>query len=155
MRMILLAATVLMPFAAFADQGPNQAGQISGNAALTASGSLSGVSGSQGTTAGSVVRGNGAVINGAISGNYTDMATSGSARAGQGFAKTQTQATQTNIGGTITGGLAQQTKGSGNTARGNAGGSQNSQATGGSAAVAVDLGGSIRGNQQNNHPGRH
>jgi hypothetical protein len=154
MRTILLAATLLFPLAAFADQGPNHAGQISGNAALAASGSLAGVSSTQGTAANSMVGGNGSVITGGISGNYTDMTTSGSARAGQGTAKTATTATQTNIGGTITGGVADTPKGAGNTAKGAASGSQSSQAVGGSAAVAADLGGYVKSSPQTGHHGR-
>jgi hypothetical protein len=73
MRRFLLAATILLPFAvapAFAEmqQPMTAAGDI--NIGKTAAGSSAGVSSQQGTMAGAKVAGNGAVIVGAVSGNY-------------------------------------------------------------------------------------
>jgi hypothetical protein len=148
MRKFLIAATILVPFAAFAGQDN---GKVAGNLALTASGSLAGVQSQQGTMAGSMVGGNGAVINGAVAGNYTSIDTSGTAHAGQGTAKTETKATQLNVGGAITGGYAEKGWGFGNTAGGTASAMQGSQAVGGSAAVAADLGGFVQ-TPKPNHP---
>src|ERR1700719_2156215 len=107
MRKFLLAGVIaLAPFIAFSEQTP--AAQISGNLAATGSLSTAGVGSTQGTMAGAMVRGDGAVIVGTVSGNYTSVDTRGSAKAGQGYAKTSTTATQTNVGGTISGGVADQ-----------------------------------------------
>jgi hypothetical protein len=146
MRKFLIAATILVPFAAFAGQDH---GMIAGNLALTASGSLAGVQSQQGTMAGSMVGGNGAVINGAVAGNYTSIDTTGAAKAGLGYAKTETKATQLNVGGVITGGAGKAFLG---TAGGAAGGAQSSQAVGGSAAVAGDAGGFVLLPQQGPRP---
>ena len=136
MRKLLLAGVfALVPFVAFA-HGPQR---TTGDAALAASGSLAGVSSTQGTKAASSVAGNGAVINGAVSGNYTDVSTKGAANLGKNTAKTNVTATQLNVGGTITGGYA-----NGN-ASGTQSGWQNSQALGGSAAIGGNLSGSVKG----------
>ena len=131
MRTMLLAGVIaLVPFVAFA-RAPQQ-----GSLGLAAAGSLAGVSSTQSTSAASKVAGNGFVVNGAVSGNYTDVTTKGAVNVGKNAAKTNVTATQVNVGGTITGGYA----------RGNAGGTesgaQNSQALGGSAAVGANLTGS-------------
>jgi hypothetical protein len=102
-----------------------------------------------------MVRGDGVVINGAVAGNYTAVDTTGSAKAGQGYAKTETKATQLNVGGVITGGFANEGNGRGNTATGMAGGMQSSQATGGSVAAAADLGGFVKAEQPRNQQPRH
>jgi hypothetical protein len=94
------------------------------------------VSSTQGTSAASNVAGNGFVVNGAVSGNYTDATTKGAVNVGKNAAKTNATATQVNVGGTITGGYAR-----GN-ASGTESGAQNSQALGGSAAVGANLTGS-------------
>jgi hypothetical protein len=136
MRTILLAGVVaLVPFAAFA-HGPQQS---QANLALTAAGSLAGVHSTQGTSAASNVAGNGFVVNGAVSGNYTDVTTKGAANMGKNAAKTNATATQVNVGGTIAGGYA-----TGN-ATGNEAGWQNSQALGGSAALGGNIAGSVTG----------
>ncbi len=109
----------------------------------------------QGTIAGAMVKGDGAVVVGTVSGNYTSVDTKGAAKAGQGYAKTSTTATQTNIGGTISGGLADQ--GRHGTAVGTTGGAQQSAATGGSVAGAADLGGFVKvqqPKQDRGHGGR-
>jgi hypothetical protein len=146
-RKFLLAATILAPFAvapAFADMPANltAAGDI--NLAKTAAGSTAGVASQQGTMAASKVGGNGAVLTGAVSGNYTQMNTAAGATAGPKGSFTNTTAQQVNIGGTVTGGIADNGK-HGNGATGMAGGGQSSQATGGAAATAANtnLGGFI------------
>jgi hypothetical protein len=160
MRKLLLAATILASFAAapaFAGSGAD-GGMISGNVALATSGSNAGVSSVQGTMANAKLAGNGGVIVGAVSGNYTAVDTMSAAKAGQGHAKTETTAQQTNIGGTVAGGLVsnkdgRQARGGGDASlsmhgnsgvSGAAGGSQTSTATGGSVADAANLGGFIK-----------
>lgn len=131
MRKLLLAGVfVLVPFVAFARNDIP--------AGIAASGSLAGVQSTQGTAAGAQVT-NGIVVTGAIAGNYTDMQTNGMAKAGDGKATTATNAKQVNVGGTITGGYADPEGRHGTGASGNASAVQNSQALGGSAAVAVSL----------------
>jgi hypothetical protein len=145
MRKLLLAATIFASFAvapAFAGSGAD-GGMISGNVALTTSGSNAGVSSVQGTTANAKLAGNGGVIVGAVSGNYTAVDTRSAAKAGQGHAKTETTAQQTNIGGTVAGGLVFNKDGRSGVS-GTAGGSQTSTATGGSVADAANLGGFIK-----------
>jgi len=106
MRTILLAGVIaLAPFVAFA-HGPQQA---QGKLTFTGAGSLAGVQSTQGTSAASNVAGNGFVVNGAVSGNYTDVTTKGAANLGKNAAKTNAAATQVNIGGTVTGGLPKAT----------------------------------------------
>jgi hypothetical protein len=114
------------------------------NVAKTAAGSTAGVSSQQGTVAGSKVGGNGAVLVGAVSGNYTQVNTAAGATAGPKGSYTNTTAQQLNIGGTVAGGIADNGK-HGNGATGVSGGAQSSQATGGSAATATNtnLGGFI------------
>jgi hypothetical protein len=143
MRKYLLASVIaLAPFAAFAAQPQIIAGDV--NLAQTAAGSTAGVSSQQGTMAGAKVGGNGAVVVGAVSGNYTQVNTAAGATAGPKGSFTNTTAQQVNVGGTIAGGLADNGKHS-NGATGIAGGGQSSQATGGSTASAsnVNLGGFI------------
>lgn len=145
MRKFLLAATMLaLPLAAFAGQ-PNgliAAGDL--NLALTGAASTAGVQSTQGTKAQSNVAGNGAVIVGAVSGNYTSVETTALGKAGPAGSYTDTTATQVNVGGTVTGGLAINQTGNqrGKTptqgATGTASGSQNSQASGGAMAGAAN-----------------
>ncbi len=156
MRKFLLAATILAPFAmapAFAEmpQAMTAAGDV--NLAKTAAGSTAGVASEQGTMAGAKVGGNGAVIVGAVSGNYTQVQTSAGATAGPKGSFTNTTAQQVNIGGTVAGGLADNGKHS-NGATGIAGGQQTSQATGGAAATAsnANLGGIIKVEQPKHQP---
>jgi hypothetical protein len=148
MRKFLLAATILAPFAvapAFADmpRAPITAGDV--NIGKTAAGSSAGVSSQQGTMAG----GNGAVIVGAVSGNYTSVMTGAGATAGPNGSFTTTNAQQTNIGGTLAGGLGSGAK-SNSGAAGKANGSQNSQASGDASANAsnTNLSGFSKGVQQ-------
>jgi hypothetical protein len=91
-------------------------------------------------------------VTGAVSGNYTQVITGAGATAGPKGSFTSTTAQQTNVGGTLGGGLA------GNAphnhgASGVAGGTQTSQATGGSAATAsnANLGGFVMGGSQSGH----
>lgn len=138
MRNFLLTATILAPFAvasAFAEmpRAPITAGDV--NVAKTTAGSSAGVSSQQGTTAGARIGGNGAVIVGAVSGNYTSVETGAGATAGPKGSFTNTNAQQTNIGGTVTSALGNSTnRNSG--ASGKASGSQTSQASGDSSATA-------------------
>jgi hypothetical protein len=107
------------------------------------------VSSVQGTGAQANVAGNGAVLVGAVSGNYTGVYTGSAAEAGPKGSYTNTTATQTNIGGTVAGGLAankpqDQHRGNdlhtqGNSASGSAGGFQTSADMGGSTARAGNL----------------
>lgn len=128
MRKLLLAATVLAMAGApaFAGHLPQQ---------LTAVGSAAGVMSTQGTNANAAVGGNGAVVAGAVSGNYTTITTSGVAKAGPAGTTTNATATQLNVGGTLAGGYSTVTKGKGNTATGSASGSQSSGDIGGSIAI--------------------
>jgi hypothetical protein len=132
MRKLLLSATVLAlaAFPAFAHQPARpQASTMAGSAAAV--GSL------QGTNANAGVAGNGAVIVGAVSGNYTAVGTRGTAMVTPGKTMTTTNATQLNIGGTIAGGYSQVGKGRGNQAGGSAGGMQASGDLGGSFAIGA------------------
>jgi len=133
MRKILLTATILALAAApvFAGGPPKQA--------TLSAGSMAGVMSTQGTNANAKVGGNGAVIVGAVSGNYTTITTTGHAGTGQTGATTTAGATQTNIGGTLAGGYSQVNKGQGNVATGKAGGSQSSGDMGGSFATVNGL----------------
>jgi hypothetical protein len=156
MRKFLLAATILAPFAlapAFAEmpRSPTVAADV--NLAKTSASSNAGVSSGQGTTAGAKVGGNGAVITGAVSGNYTQMNTAAGATAGPKGSFTNTNAQQVNIGGTVSGGLAVNGQYS-NGASGKAGGGQSSQATGGASATAsnTNLGGTIKVEQPKHQP---
>ena len=157
MRKFLLAATILAPFAlapAFADMPANLKAAGDVNLAQTAANSNAGVSSQQGTMAASKVGGNGAVVAGAVSGNYTQVNTGAGATAGPQGSYTNTAAQQVNIGGTVTGGLADNAK-HGNGATGKASGGQSSQATGGAAATAsnANLGGFIAVQQtRGGHP---
>jgi hypothetical protein len=153
MRKLLFAATILAPFAvapAFAGD-LTIAGDV--NLAKTAAGSTAGVASGQGTMAGAKAAGNGAVIVGAVSGNYTAVQTGAAALAGPKGSFTNTTAQQVNIGGTVAGGLTDNQKHGG--AAGMAGGQQSSQAMGGSAASATNtnLGGFIKVEQPK--PPRH
>jgi hypothetical protein len=148
MRTFLLTATILATFAAapaFAEmaQAVTAAGDV--NLAKTAASSNAGVSSQQGTMAGAKVGGNGAVTVGAVSGNYTQMNTAAGATAGPKGSFTNTNAQQVNIGGTVSGGTADNAKHT-NGASGMAGGGQSSQASGGAAASAsnTNLGGIIK-----------
>jgi hypothetical protein len=148
MRRFLLAATILLPFAvapAFAEmqQPMTAAGDI--NIGKTAAGSSAGVSSQQGTMAGAKVAGNGAVIVGAVSGNYTSVQTGAGATAGPKGSFTNTNAQQTNIGGTVTGGLGSSANHNSG-ASGKASGDQNSQASGDASATAsnTNLGGFVK-----------
>jgi hypothetical protein len=156
-RKLLLAATILAPFAvtpAFAEMPRDAAIAGDVNLAKTAANSNAGVASQQGTMAGAKVGGNGAVITGAVSGNYTQVNTAAGATAGPKGSFTNTSAQQMNIGGTVAGGLADNAR-HGNGATGMAGGGQSSQATGNSAATAsnTNLGGFIKVEQPRG--GRH
>jgi hypothetical protein len=119
------------------------------NVASTQAGSTAGVSSIQGTGAQANVAGNGAVLVGAVSGNYTSVDTAAAAQAGPKGSYTNTAAAQKNIGGTVAGGLAankQQDdhrgndfRTQGNGASGSAGGFQASSDMGGSTAKASNL----------------
>ncbi len=130
MRKFLLAATVLALAAtpAFAGGPPKQVTAL-------AAGSMAGVISTQGTNANATVAGNGAVVVGAVSGNYTTITTTGHAGTSPTGTTTTATATQTNLGGTVAGGYSQMTKGRGNEAAGSAGGSQSSGDIGGSFAI--------------------
>lgn len=143
MRKFLLAATILAPFAFAPAFGQTIAGDV--NLAKTAAGSTAGVASEQGTMAGAKVGGNGAVVTGAVSGNYTQVQTAAGATAGPKGSFTNTNAQQVNVGGTVAGGLADNGKHS-NGASGMASGGQTSQATGGATAGAsnTNLGATIK-----------
>jgi hypothetical protein len=151
-KMLLASAFALVPFVAFAGNpsGLTAAGDI--NVAKTSSTSNAGVFSSQGTMAGARVDGNGAVVVGAVSGNYTTIQTNGSAKAGPQGSSTNASATQFNVGGTIAGGYSTEGKGRGNEATGSASGGQSSGTTGGSTASAsnTNVGGFVT-IQQNHH----
>ncbi|MDR3536095.1 MAG: hypothetical protein P4L71_06310 [Acetobacteraceae bacterium] len=150
MRKFLFAATMLVPFAAFAGSPAPTLG-IAGdvNLATTSAGSTAGVQSTQGTQAQAKAAGTGGVIVGAVSGNYTSVETTAAGRASPAGSYTDTTATQTNVGGTVTAGLAINKSGRGpiqaNGASGSASGGQNSQASGQSAATAsnTNLGGAV------------
>jgi hypothetical protein len=139
MRKLLLSATVLAlaaaPAFAWDHPQPQQA-----QATLAASGAA--VGSLQGTQAGAAVGGNGAVIVGAVSGNYTNVTTSGHAGTGPGGTTTGAKATQTNVGSTLAGGFSQVGKGfmgmPTGTASGQASGFQTSGALGGSIAIGAN-----------------
>jgi fibronectin-binding autotransporter adhesin len=148
MRKFLLAATMMVPFAAFAGGSAlSIAGDV--NLAKTSAGSTAGVQSTQGTQAQIKAGGSGGVVVGAVSGNYTAVDTSALGKAGPAGSYTDTTATQTNVGGTVAGGPALNKNGQGTGpisltsghgqatgASGSAGGGQSSQASGGSAAMA-------------------
>lgn len=155
MRKFLLAATLLAPFAvapAFAGGG-TLGGIAAGDVDLgmTSAGSSAGVSSVQGTRARSNVAGNGGVIVGAVSGSTTSVQTTALGTAGPRGSYTDTTATQTNIGGTVAGGLALNQSGrpvgpitdamtaSIKGASGSASGGQTSQATGNADAKAANV----------------
>lgn len=156
MRKFLLAATMLVPFAAFAG-GADLSIAGDGNLAKTTANSTAGVQSTQGNHAQATTGGNGGIMVGAVSGNYTSVATTALGRAGPAGSYTDTTATQTNVGGTMASGQAiNQTghstpitltagRGQANGASGSAGGGQNSQASGGSSATAANtnIGGSM------------
>jgi hypothetical protein len=132
MKKLLLASVfALVPFVAFAhDPRPAQPQAATFSASGAAVGSI------QGTVAGAKVDGNGAVIVGTVSGNYTNVQTNGTATAGPRGSFTSANAAQTNIGGTISGGAAHEGWGRGNEASGFTAGGQASVGLGGSIAVA-------------------
>ena len=153
MRKFLLAATIISPLAvasAFADMPQISAGDV--NLAKTAAGSTAGTASGQGTFAGAKVGGNGAVVIGAVSGNTTQVITGAGATAGPKGSYTTTTAQQTNVGGTLAGGLVSNAPHS-HGASGIAGGTQSSQVIGGSAATAsnMNLGGFAVGQSQSGH----
>ncbi|HUB10547.1 MAG TPA: hypothetical protein VMB34_01200 [Acetobacteraceae bacterium] len=135
MRKLLLAATILGLAAAPAFAGGiAAAGDV--NIAGTTAASNAGVVSTEGTMAGVKTGGNGAVVVGAVSGNYTAVDTSALGVAGPKGSYTNTTATQTNIGGTVAGGLSGTFFGN---AGGSASGGQNSTAMGGAKATANDM----------------
>jgi hypothetical protein len=143
----LLLATVMLAFAAPAFALPQPQPQIIAgdvNLATTSAGSNAGVSSSQGTMANVKAAGNGAVIVGAVSGNYTSVQTTALGTASPAGSYTDTTATQTNIGGTVAAGAANQMQKRGG-ASGTAGGGQYSTASGNSTATAsnANLGGVV------------
>jgi hypothetical protein len=124
MRKLLLASVfALVPFAVFA-HGPVPAGD-------TSAGSVAIVTSEQGTGAHAQVNGQGAVVVGAVSGNYTNVQANGKA----GMSGTSTSAQQVNVGGTMAGGI------SSGDASGKAGGGQNSTAYG---KATAKIGGNTR-----------
>lgn len=150
MRKLLLTTFALIPFAAVpAFAGDGGAGFIVGGAgslSSTSATSTAGVSSEQGTMAGAKAGGNGAVIAGAVSGNYTSVNTSALGKAGPAGSYTNTAAQQVNVGGTVAGALGSNQKGTG------ASGSQNSQASGGASATASSVNGTML---LGTMPGRH
>jgi hypothetical protein len=138
MRKFLLAATILVPITvtpAFAGMQGAQTTAADANRAKTTAGSDASVSGQQETMAGAKIGGNGAVMVGAVSGNYTSVETGAGATAGPKGSFTNTNAKQTNIGGTVAGGLGSGANRSSG-AFGKAGGDQTSQASGDASATA-------------------
>jgi hypothetical protein len=148
MRKFLLAATMMVPFAAFAGSSDLS---VVGNAnlATTSAGSTAGVQSSQGTQAKANAAGNGGVIVGAVSGNYTSVETTALGKASPAGSYTDTTATQTNLGGTAAAEVAinkgrtspivlSNGSGQANGASGSASGGQNSQASGDSSAHAAN-----------------
>jgi hypothetical protein len=118
-KLLLTGVFALVPFVAFANTAP---------VALSAL-SAAGVTSTQETGAMVVVGpGKGMAVDGAVSGNYTTINTTGSASAGPGKATTKVTATQLNVGGTIAGGI------SAGDAKGIAGGHESSTDLGGSTA---------------------
>jgi hypothetical protein len=148
MRKFLLAATMMVPFAAFAGgSGLSVAGDV--NLAKTSAGSTAGVASVQGTQAQIKAGGSGGVVVGAVSGNYTAVETTALGKAGPAGSYTDTTATQTNVGGTVSGGLAigkSADRGRMPVTSGSASGGQSSMASGGSAATASDtnIGGFVK-----------
>jgi hypothetical protein len=146
MRKFLLCATMMVPFAAFAGgSGLSVAGDV--NIAKTSAGSTAGVASIQGTQAQIKAGGAGGVVVGAVSGNYTGVGTTALGKAGPAGSYTDTTATQTNVGGTVSGGLAiGKSSGRMPAAGGSASGGQSSMASGGSAATASDtnIGGFVK-----------
>ncbi len=144
MRKFLLAATMMVPLAAFANSSTSTIG-IAGdvNLATTSAGSTAGVQSTQGTQAQVKLGGTGAVTVGTVSGNYTSVQTTAAGRASPAGSYTNTTATQTNVGGTNSSGIVIN-KGFPATS-GSSSGGQSSQATGGSTASAsnTNLGGSV------------
>lgn len=170
MRKFLLAATILAPFAIAPAFAGSDALSIAGdlNLAKTSAGSTAAVGSMQGTNAQAKAAGNGGVIVGAVSGNYTSVETTALGKAGPMGSYTDTTATQANVGGTVAAGLALNKGGrpmggptadlftvTSNGASGSAGGGQSSTAMGGSAATATNtnLGGFIKVEQP--HRGGH
>jgi hypothetical protein len=147
MRKLLLAATMLVPFAAFAGGSDlSVAGDV--NLARSTAGSTAGVQSSQGTHAQITAGGTGGVIVGAIAGNSTTVGTTALGKAGPAGSYTNTTATQTNLGGTVAAGAVigkggpialNDGHGSSGGASFSAGGGQGSQASGGSSATASNM----------------
>jgi len=149
MRKFLLAATLLAPFIvgqAFATERPEglkAAGAL--NLGMTSAGSTATVGSVQGTTAGAGAARTGAVVVGTVSGNHTAVETSALGKTSpKGGSYTQTTAQQTNIGGTVSGGLAVNKPGTTGVS-GVTDGGQSSVAGGGAAANAktINLGGFV------------
>jgi hypothetical protein len=161
MRKLLLVATMMIPFAVSA-KVPAPAAAI-GDLSLsqTSAGSTAGVGSAQGTQANTKVSGNGAVVLGTVSGNYTSVQTTAAGRAGLGGSATQTGAQQINAGGTVSSGLAANTGSTigrpASAPSGSTGGGQSSQASGASTATAstANIGGglSVRAVGRNGHTG--
>ena len=144
MRKYLFTATILIPLAvapAFAGSGP-VGGIIAGDVSRSAANSTAGVASTQRTGANAIAAGNGGVIVGAVSGNYTQVQTTATGQARPHDTWTSTNAQQTNVGGTVTGGRAINA-GTGKGASGMAGGSQDSQAAGNANAAASNM--NVRG----------
>jgi hypothetical protein len=151
MRKFLFAATILVPITvapAFAEMPRTQTTAADVNRAKTTAGSDAGVSSQQETMAGAKIGGSGAVIVGAVSGNYTSVETGAGATAGPKGSFTNTNAKQTNIGGTVAGGIGSGASRSSG-AFGKASGDQISQASGDAAATASNknVGGFVTGVQ--------
>jgi hypothetical protein len=133
MRNFLFVAAVLSVAAAPAFAGRTIPGGDVSGAAMQA-GSTAGVASDQGSGAHAMTVGNGAVVMGAVSGNYTQVATGATATARPDGVRTGTTAQQVNVGATLIGGA------SSGKAVGSAGGSQTSSGSGDAAAQAKNLG---------------
>jgi hypothetical protein len=145
----LLLATAMATFAsvsAFAAMPLIAAGDV--NLASTSASSNAGVASMQGTKSGVSLSGNGSVITGTVSGNYTSVQTGATGVATPLGSMTSTTATQVNVGGTVSAGNVSNSNMGHSFTSGSTGGSvggQSSQATGTSSATAsnTNLGGFV------------
>jgi hypothetical protein len=153
MRKLLLASVfALVPFAAFA--GQPQGGAIAGNLTGTASISAGGVAAGQSTQAGAMTAGNGFSMQSATAGNAATIDTNGYAKAGPGYAKTGSNTTEMQGGGTTVVSKSTEGWGRGNMAGGGATANQGSTVIGGSAAAAGNLNGfvAVQPPKNDHHP---
>jgi hypothetical protein len=123
MRKYLLASTIVLAMVPAAFAGSNEL-------STTSATSVAGVSSEQGTNAAAAVGGRGGtIVVGTISGNTTTVTTGATSRATKAGSVTRTTASQTNLGGTVSGGLS-----TGKGATGTTSGSQGSTGTGTASA---------------------